>query len=283
MIWKGLLMRLMVILTLSGLLAVMGSTQSDAAGVQQDFLANPPALDLTPPPVPSPPISSDRTRGRGSRREAVEPRAPAGGCDDGGPCYRPDFGQLPLPSLGGGTPPLNMGISGPRPAEQAQRNAAEVDRIAGQIQGNSASSGSPTQPRSGQSSGPCGAGGDLNDLLSPECLGSMRSLRPGALGGFPFPLSQASPPQAVAPLFTCGVALIPMGEDRRAIPTHGVVSFQTKDFVQCINAGVRLGFGIPGRTNITILTPQGVSIGVTCHRPTEAPATVNCTGQGNLN
>jgi hypothetical protein len=281
-------MRLMVILTLSGLLAVMGSTQSAATGVQQDFLANPPALDLTPPAVPPPPTSSERVRGRGLSRDAAEPRPPAGGCNDGGPCYRPDFGQLPLPRLGSPTPPLTMGIAGPRPAEQAQRNAAEVDRITEQMQGNSASSSSPAQPiapelRSGQTPSPCGAGRDLSDLLSPECLASMRSLRPGALGGFPAPLSQALPPQPVTPLFTCGVALFPTPEQGGAVPTHGVVSFQTKDVVQCINAGVRLGFGIPGRTNITILTPHGVSIGVTCHRPTEAPATVNCTGQGNLN
>jgi hypothetical protein len=281
-------MRLMVIPALLGLLAVMGSTPSAAVGGQQDFLANPPALDLTPPPVPPPPTSGDRGRRRGLNRETPEPRPPTGGCNEDGPCYRPDFGQLPLPRLGSGVPPLSMGIVGPGPAEQVQRNAAEVDRITGQIQGSSVPSSSSaqssaSQPRSWGSLGPCGAGLDLNDLLSPECLASMRSLRPGALGGFSVPLSQHPPPQMVAPLFTCGVALFPIAENGRTAPTHGVVSFQAKDVVQCINAGVRLGFGIPGRTNITILTPQGVSIGVTCHRPNEAPATVNCAGQGNLN
>ena len=281
-------MRFMVILAMSGLLAVMASAQSAASGGQQDFLANPPALDLTPPPVPPPPPSGDRGRRRGTSREAAEPRPPAGGCNDGGACYRPDFGQLPLPRLGSATPPLSMGIAGASSVEQVQRNAVEVDRITEQIQGNSASPGSPVQPiapqpRSGQSLGPCGSGRELSDLLSHECLASMRSLRPGSLSGFPLPLSQVPPPQPVAPLFTCGVALFPTPEEGRAAPTNGVVSFQTKDVVQCINAGVRLGFGVPGRTNITILTPQGVSMGVTCHRPHEAPATVNCAGQENLN
>ena len=242
-------------------------------------------------------------------------------CSPGSPCLRPMPGGLATPVIGSGSNLLDVGV-GQNFSAAVSRNARQVDQIASDIQAMEearerrarasvapgldpeqpnrapdaqAAVPTPTQApiipeRRRSADGPCSSSSDITQLLSPSCLETLRSLRPG---GTPFgggvlgsllapgaPGGIAPPPIAAAPQVICGVAMFTQGAGGAMTPVPGgVVSFQVPDAPRCIEAGVRLGFGIPGVTNISLTPPVSPTVGVICYRPPSAPTTVSCVPQ----
>ncbi len=262
----------------------------------------------------------------------LEPRGEP--CSPGTPCLRIMPQGLPAPVLGSGSPLLDVGV-GQNFTASAARNAQAVERMAADLQAaeearerraresvsppasrpegetppapaESVGSGQPpagvpaparaVPDRRASLAGPCSSTSDINQLLSPSCLETLRSLRPGGapfggaggvlgsllapggsggMSGIPVP-APAAPVQQV----NCAVAMFTQGAGGAMTPVPGgVVSFQVPDAPRCIEAAVRLSFGIPGLTNISLTPPGGATIGVMCYRPPTAPTTVSCAPQ----
>lgn len=243
---------------------------------QMDFTSGPPPIDLSPPPPPS-----VRDGSMGGARPTRPGRGRPAQISDCGPdeaCFRPNFGQLPLPQLGSGVPPLPMGVEQDL-ASQALRNGTQIEQMVNPEKGGDDDVGSSridVMPVN-TGLGPCGNGRDLRDLLTPGCIAAMRPLTPG-MAAFPSLTTPPSPPVAVQTGFSCNVAIFPMGESGQTAG-HSSLSFLVPNLVQCIQAGVRLGQGVAGHVNIHFSSPSGQSVGVSCIRLPESLSRVTCAAQ----
>jgi hypothetical protein len=120
----------------------------------------------------------------------------------------------------------------------------------------------------------CSADGDLQKLLSAPCLATLRSLHApdGLIAGVPsvaaVPLQPA--PEAQPTGVRCTVAVLASGGS----PSQ----FAAESLEQCLVVGARMGYGVPGVTNIVASTPGGI-VSVSCRRPPPDGTQVSCEAQ----
>lgn len=199
--------------------------------------------------------------------------------------------------------PLDTGISGPLPmstpdqiaADQRARDRAAAERRAQAARQQPPQQRVPAQPGPAtqvpqglepqaahpqQAQRGCASGGSLEQLLSPECLDVLRTLRPGAPSptatfGLGAPAAAvAAPPQGIS----CSVAVHTLGA--QGIMANGsMATFQAPSLPHCFLIGSRLSFGVPSLTNITAVDPNAGVVAVTCRRERTDPTAVACAAQ----
>jgi hypothetical protein len=133
----------------------------------------------------------------------------------------------------------------------------------------------PPPPTQQAEENPCGSGRDLNELLSPRCLESLRVNRnnPPLSGGLLAP--SAGMPQFISTGVTCSVSVV----SGQPININAMTSFSVPDVRACVQVGMRLSFGVVGMTNIVMVTPQFGVVGVVCFRTADNPQISRCHQQ----
>lgn len=146
----------------------------------------------------------------------------------------------------------------------------DVEAMKRQILGDKATVQEQAKPEPAQQASDkgCQGTGDLNKLLSPECLESLQALRA--------PVSKAAaPPQpstfSRTPVQCTVAAYVGAPRSLSAFSPQGgaMTSFQTPSLERCIEIAAALSYGTVGVTNIAALHPSQGVIAVTCQR--EAP------------
>ena len=269
-----------------------------------------PASPVAAPEVPNWVGANDFSEGGPllGNQTNTPPANGAADCAPGTPCFRVSGTGLRPPSLDGRSLPLSVGVDQNFTAT-VQQNVQAVDELTRQIQERedaaaadaagriSTSSGAaapaapteatatpqrPADRRQAAAGGPCATGADITALLSPACLETLRSLRPGGAGfslpGMPGPGAPPAPQAAAQAQVQCGVALSRQAENGAWSPSSPVF-FVVPDLPRCIEAGVRLGFGVPGLTNITASRRDEPLVAVVCYRAPASPAQVSCVPQ----
>jgi hypothetical protein len=113
----------------------------------------------------------------------------------------------------------------------------------------------------------CQSGGDINQLLSPACLDTLRG--PGAYGETPAPEVAPVPVAQVQ----CGLVIFGAGV------SSAPAVFETPDLQSCIATATKMSYGVVGSSNITANDPQSGLVAISCNRPGPTGQTISCQAQ----
>jgi hypothetical protein len=164
-----------------------------------------------------------------------------------------------VPRGPGTAPPLSLAPLGARPDPTA---------VAASVSG---TTGRPTPDAPAAPDAGCNPDGDLQKLLSPACLATLRSLHaPDGMVSGAAPVAAAPQPEAPGGNVRCTVAVLASG----ASPAQ----FAAESLEQCLVVGARMGYGVPGVTNI-VAAVQGSIVSVSCRRPPPDGTQVTCQAQ----